>query len=188
MSRIPSLSALVLGALTALGFGLVACDTEDASSSVIDNAYPAAPADGSDPAKQTVVYRAWWFATYYAAPVPGGASSDIQRAVPASDFAYAVLAPGWDPASETPPTSLVLVKSKAPFAVERGALVHVTISDATFAGNCAARQPLSQEEADFITQSIFPGVFTDKVYDAKTCTTKDVTEADAAVDAPAEGG
>ena len=178
MNRIRSLSALLLTALAATGLGLVACDTEDASSSVVDNAYP----------ESTVVYRAWWFATYYASPIPGGASSDIQRAVPASDFAYAVLAPGWDPASETPPTNLVVVKSKAPFAVERGALVHVTVSDATFAGNCAASQPLSQEEADFITQSIFPGLFTDKIYDAKTCTTKDVTEADAAVDAPAEGG
>ena len=174
MTPIRRFSFALLAAVAAAGPALVACDTEDASSSVVDNAYPEA----------TVVYRAWWFATYYPTPVPGGASSAVERAVPASDVAYAVLAPGWDPASTTPPTDLVIVRSKTPFAVERGARVHITISDATFDGSCAAGRPLSQEEADFVTQRIFPGVFADKIYDARTCTTKDANVADAA----AEGG
>jgi len=177
MNRIPTLSLLLLAALAAAALALAACDTETASSSVIDNDYPAAPADGSDPGKQTVVYRAWWFATYYPTPVPGGASSDVLRAVPASDFAYAVLAPGWDPASPSPPTRFVIVKSKAALAVELGDLLHIAVSDATFAGHCAAGQPLTQDEADFVTERIFPGVFTGKTYDAKTCTTTDVTDA-----------
>ncbi|CAN5924441.1 hypothetical protein BH11MYX4_BH11MYX4_39680 [soil metagenome] len=177
MNRIPTFSLLLLASLSSAALSLVACDTETASSSVIDNGYPAPPADGSDPAKQTVVYRAWWFATYYPAPIPGGASSDVQRAVPASDVAYAVLAPGWDPASTTPPPRLVVVRSKAPLAVARCDLLRIVFSDTTFTGDCAAGQPLSQDEADFVTQRIFPGVFTDMTYDAKTCTTREVTDA-----------
>lgn len=177
MSRLHAFSALLLASLSAAALSLVACDTENASSSVIDNAYPAAP-DG-DPAKQTVVYRAWWFATYYPAPVAAGASSEVQRAVPASDVAYAVLAPGWDPASTTAPAQLVIVKSRTPLAVARGELLHIAVSDATFTGSCAALEPLSQEEADFATQSLFPGVFAGKAYDARSCTTTDVPDAGA---------
>jgi hypothetical protein len=44
------------------------------------------------------------------------------------------------------------------------------VDDRTFTGNCAAGQPLSQDEADFVTQRIFPGEIGTATYDAKTCT------------------
>ena len=174
-------------AATASGAALcfaVACDTADATQAIVDNAYPA-PAADADPATQTVVYRAWWVATYFPTPVGAGTSSEQERSVPVTGTAYAVLAPGWDPASETPPTKLVVVQSKAPLSIDRGDTLHITVSDATFTGNCAANQPLSQADADFITQSIFPGEFTNATYDAATCTMT-VTDADAGSDAPAD--
>ena len=91
-----------------------------------------------------------------------------------------------------PPTALMVVKSKAPFSVGRGDLLHIAVSDQTFAGNCAAKEPLSQEDVDFITQRIFPAEFTGFTYDAKTCTMKPVPSdagagADGPADAPADG-
>ncbi len=166
-----SLVSLSLAALCGTAVGGVACDTEDATMTVLDNAYPASPDGGGDPATQTVVYRAWWVTTYFSAPVPAGMSSDVERTVPVADFAYAVLAPKWDPASATPPANLVVVKSKAPLAIDRGDTLHIAVSDQTFMGNCASNQPLSQDDADFITQRIFPGEFANVTYDAKTCTT-----------------
>jgi hypothetical protein len=148
---------------------LAACETEDPSKAVVDNGYPAT-AEGADPAHQTVVYRAWWVATYFGEPVGGGSTSTEQRSVPASDVAYAVLAPDWDPASATPPARFVFVRSKAPLSVARGDTLHIVVDDGTFTGNCAAGQPLSQDDADFITQRIFPGEIGTATYDAKTCT------------------
>ena len=159
---------------------LAACETEDASHAVVDNGY-AAP--------NTVVYRAWWVATYFPDPVPGATTSSEQRSVPASDFAYAVLAPDWDPSSATPPTRFVVLKSKAPLALARGETLHIVVDDQTFAGSCAAAQPLSQDDADFITQRIFPGEFANATYDAKTCTTTSTSPAaPAATDAGLDGG
>jgi len=161
-------------AVSSLVVAFAACDTEDASKAVVENGY-----------RQTVVYRAWWVATYFPEPVAGGATSTEQRSVPASDFAYAVLAQNWDPASATPPAAFVVVRSKAPLSVARGDTLHITIDDQTFTGSCAADQPLSQEEADLITQRIFPGEFANVTYDAKTCTT--TPAASAASDGGAKG-
>jgi hypothetical protein len=161
-------------AVSTLFVALAACDTEDASKAVVDNGY-----------RQTVVYRAWWVATYFPEPVAGATTSSEQRSVPASDFAYAVLAPNWDPASATPPATFVVVKSKTPLSVARGDTLHITVDDQTFTGSCAADQPLSQEEADFITQRIFPGEFANVTYDAKTCAS--TPAASAANDAGADG-
>jgi hypothetical protein len=160
MKTIDQLRALLLASLLVCA-ALAACDTEDPSKAVVDNGYPAS----SGP----VVYRAWWVATYFAAPVNGGATSTEQRSVPASDFAYAVLAPGWDPASGAAPSAFVFVKSKAALSVARGGTLHIVVDDQTFTGSCAANQPLTQDEADFITQRIFPGELGTMVYDAKTC-------------------
>jgi hypothetical protein len=180
MSSLRSLSVLVAAATLAGAVALVACEGETPTHAVVDNAYPAV-AEGAGPATQTVVYRAWWVATYFDEPVAGGATSAEQRSVPATDFAYAVLAPGWDPANQTPPSRLVVVKSKAPLSIARGEVLHIAISDQTFTGSCSAGQPLSQEEADFVTQSIFPGEFANVTYDAKTCTAT-------SIDADAGGG
>jgi hypothetical protein len=170
-------------AVSSLAVALAACDTEDASKAVVDNGYPGV-AQGGDPARQTVVYRAWWVATYFPEPVAGASTSSEQRSVPASDFAYAVLASNWDPASATPPATFVVVKSKAPLSVARGDTLHIVVDDQAFTGSCAADQPLSQEEADFITQRIFPGEFANVTYDARTCTT--TPAASAASDAGAK--
>lgn len=163
-------------AVSALVVALGGCATEDASKAVVDNGYSAT---------QTVVYRAWWVATYFPEPVAGGAASTEQRSVPASDFAYAVLAPDWDPASATPPARFVVVKSKAPLSLTRGATLHIVVDDQSFTGSCTAGQPLSQEEADFITQRIFPGEFANVTYDAKTCAS--TPSPSAASDAGADG-
>jgi hypothetical protein len=182
MSPLRSLSVLLFAVAASAATAMLACETETATSAVVDNAYPAPP-EGADPALQTVVYRAWWVATYFQDPVAGGAASAEQRSIPASEVAYAVLAPEWDPASTTPPSRLIVVKSKAPLTSTRGELLHIAVSDQTFTGNCLAAQPLSQEEADFITQRIFPGEFEGVTYDAKTCTSTAVPTDEAGVDA-----
>jgi hypothetical protein len=175
-ARITSLLGLV--SALSLGTHLAACETEAPTKAVVENAYPA-PVDGADPAHQTVVYRAWWVTTYFPEAVPAGASSTEQRSVPAADFAYALLAKGWDPSSTTPPTAFVVVKSKAPLSVARGEVLPIVVSDATFSGNCAANAPLSQEDADFITQRLFPREFSGFTYNAKTCTMTAEVEAGA---------
>jgi len=164
-----------------------ACKTEDPSRVAIENAYPAPSADaGSVPAN--VVYHAWWSATYFAHPVAPGATSEEERAVPATDTVYVVLAPGWDPSSEAPPTSLVALKSKTPLSIGRGDLLTIRVSDELFTGNCAAQQPLTQDDADFVTQRIFPGDFEGYTYDAKTCTLTATGGADASAPVPADAG
>jgi len=184
-SLLPALAVALV-----LAIALAACETEDASHAVVDNVY-AAP--------HAVVYRAWWVATYFPDPVPATMTSAEQRSVPATDFAYAVLAPDWDPWSATAPSKLVVLKSKAPLALARGETLHIVVDDRTFVGSCAAGQPLSQDDADFITQRIFPGEFAGATYDAKTCTTTSTsptapaatdagTDADARATDAADGG
>jgi hypothetical protein len=145
-----------LGLLLLLG--AAACETPDPTKAVVDNAYPG-----------TVVYKAWWAATLFNDPVRPGESSDEQRSVPETDVVYALLAPGWDPESGSPPVKLIAVKSKTAISAPRGDTLHIVFSDQTFAGNCAVGQPLSQEDADFITQRIFPGELANATYDARTC-------------------
>ena len=183
------LSILLLMACSGGAAAVTACETETPTPSLIENAYPAPP-DGGDPTKQTVVYRAWWVSTSYPEPLAGGTSSSEFRSVPATDFAYAVLAPGWDPASTSPPTRLLVVKSKGPLEATRGETLRITVSTETFTGDCDAKQPLSQDDADFITQRIFPGAFANRTYDARTCVTTAVTEAgaDGGPDGGADGG
>ncbi len=150
---------------------LLGCETETATKAVVDDQYAS-----------TVVYRVWREATYFPSPVAPGASSEELRSVPATDFAYALLAPGWDPASASPPTSFVVLKSKQPLSASRGDTLHIAVSDATFAGSCDAHQPLTQADTDFIAERIFPGELAAFAYDAATCTT--VPIADGGVDAP----
>jgi hypothetical protein len=98
--------------------------------------------------------------------------------VPASaNTAYVILAPGWDPKSPTPPTSLVGMQSRNGFGVELGDTLQIPVDDATFIGNCASGSSLSQAQADFITQFVFPSDFATLRYDAATCTTAPVGDA-----------
>lgn len=189
MKRFQALGLLSIACAgcAALSLIVTACDTPDPTKAVVDNAYPEL-ADGGDPSTQVVVYKAWFVTTLFTDPVLPAQSSDELRSVPATDTAYALLAPGWDPEGTAPPTTLIAVQSKGKVSVSRGDVLHLSISDATFTGSCAAKQPLAQADADFITQRIFPGDFADKTYDAATCTATPIPGGDAAADAGTEGG
>jgi hypothetical protein len=160
--------ALALGAARVL----VGCDTETATSSVVENAYPAV-----DGGVGPMVYRAWWLATYYGDPVAPRGTSATERSVPGTDFAYAVLAPDWDPTSPTPPKRLVALRSKTKIDASRGDALAIVVDDAHFDGNCEGGKLLAQADADFITERIFPGEFAGKTYDAQTCSLREASDA-----------
>jgi hypothetical protein len=151
-----------------------ACDAS-ATYAVIDNGY-AATADDAGMGPQNVVYRGWWSVTYFATPVSAGSESDPNRVVPATDYAYAVLAPGWDPASGSPPKTLLPMRTTARVSVARGDTLHIVVSSDTAAGDCSAGHPLTQDVADLITQSVFPAEFAGVTYDAATCTATPITD------------
>jgi len=165
-----------IGLLVALG----ACATEDATTAVVDNAYPR------DPTGSIVVYRVWWQTTLFPDPVGAGESSAELRAVPSTDVAYALLAPGYEPTSDTPPAKLVLAMTKVPLSVNRGRTLHIVVSDDLFVGNCAASGRLTQQEADFIASRIFPGDLAGRAYDPTTCTLSG--EADGGTDSAVDAG
>jgi hypothetical protein len=154
---------------------LPACATPDATYAVVDDAYPGVP-EGGDASGTIAVYEGWWLVATFATPVAGGAESETERVVPGTDTAYFVLAPGWDPASGTPPPRLLPAMTKAPVAVDRGGTLHIQVDDAHVAGNCAAGQPLTQDQADFVTRRIFPGAFAGLAYDAATCSASPITD------------
>lgn len=158
---------LVLMAGLGASGALSACDSPDPTFAVIDNQ------------AQMAVYEGWWSVTLFSVPVPAGAVGDPERAVTSTETAYALLAPAWDPTSGTPPTTLIPVMSAQELHAAHGDTLHIVVSDATMLGNCAAGKPLSQEQADIITQSIFPGPFTGKTYDAATCVTTMLPSVDA---------
>ena len=141
----------------------------------VDTPYTSVALDNDYPASSTtplVVYEAFWEATAFATPVPPGGSSGTQSTVPASNnTAWAVLAPGWDPSSTEPPSSFVVLQSRAGFGVDLNDTLHIRVDDATFAGNCSAGSFLTQAQADFITQIVFPSTFAGLHYDAATCRT-----------------
>jgi hypothetical protein len=161
-------TASLLGPLLVLG-----CETSDPTSAVLNNEYPA----GGDPSAAVAVYKAWWSVALFAAPVAAGAASDSVRVVPGSDYAYALLAPGWDPTSDTPPAALIPVRTAVELAVDRGDTLSIVISDSTTVGNCSAGKPLAAEDASFIVERIFPGEFVGVAYDPATCTAVPVADA-----------
>jgi hypothetical protein len=162
-----SLAALVLIAL----LGSASCDTEDPTTVVVDNAYPVVPA-GGDVAKEMTVFKVWWVTSLLPDAVPPGGAGQPERTVPNSDFAYALLAPGWDPSSPAPPPRLFAAKSASRLSAARGDTLHIHVSDDTFVGNCNAARPLSQDDATFITTRIFPAEFARMIYDSKSCTAR----------------
>lgn len=156
-----------LGAVTLLLSVIVAgCDHAPVTTVAVVNGYaPSAP-------RPLVVYRAYWHAISFADPVLPGSPSEPQDTVAASaNTAYALLAPGWDPTSGTSPDSLVVLQSRAGFEVHLDTALQIVVDDTTFVGNCAVGSVLSQEQADFITQLVFPTEFAPFSYDAATCTT-----------------
>jgi hypothetical protein len=141
---------------------------------VVDNNYPASAA------APLVVYQAYWQAVAFKTPVPPGSSSAPQSTVPASDnTAWAVLAPGWAPSSSSPPTAFVVLQSRSAFTVHLDNTLRIPVDDADFAGNCATGSALTQSQADFITQLVFPSLFQGLQYDAATCRTTPVGDAGA---------
>ncbi len=160
-----------IAALLAVPMPLVmtACETETPTTAVVENDYPAV-SDGGDPAQELSIYKVWYSTTVFLDPLAPGQESDSQRIVPASDHAYVLLAAGWDPSSTTTPAKLIPIRSTDAFTISRGGSLRIGVSDPAFVGNCGAGKPLSQDDADFITQRIFPGDFAAVEYDAKTCT------------------
>jgi hypothetical protein len=111
-----------------------------------------------------VIQRARWHAVELTEPIAPGAASAPRDTVPASETpAYALR--GEDPAA------LVVLRSRAGFAVGLNQTLTIVVDDTTFAGDCAAGSPLEQREADFITERVFASVFAGLRYDAATCTT-----------------
>jgi hypothetical protein len=148
---------------------IAACNTSDPSSAVLANEYPTASDAGS--ADSMAVYKGWWAVAQFADPVAAGQVSDPVRVVPGSDYGYALLAPGWDPSGDTPPATLIPLRSAQKLTVARGGTLNFVVSDEATLGNCSAGKPLTQEDADFITQRIFPVEFSNANYDAARCRT-----------------
>jgi hypothetical protein len=115
------------------------------------------------------VYKVWWVTTLMPDAVAPGGEGQVQRTVPGAGVAYAVLAPGWDPRSGSAPTRFLAAKATLSLAASQGKTLHIHVSDSTFDGNCAAGEALSQDDADFVTQRIFPAEFAGQAYDAATC-------------------
>jgi hypothetical protein len=155
-----------------LASALAGCETADATYAVVENGYEA----DAGPTTATVVYKTWWSVALFPEPVAAGETSAPVRVVPGADFAYALLAPGWNPGGADMPALFVPVRTTAKLSVERGGTLRVAISDATAIGNCAAGEPLSADDAAFIVDRIFPGEFTGMTYDPATCTSTPVTE------------
>lgn len=150
----------------AVAFATAGCANVDTPTTqvVIDNDYP------NDPGRTPVVYEAKWQAVVFPDPIAPGSSSAAQASVPCSpNTAWVVLAPGWDPQSSTPPTALVVLRSKTDFQLPLDHTLHIPVDDEHFVGRCGVSAPLSQSEADFITQRVFPDTFASLRYDAATC-------------------
>jgi hypothetical protein len=154
------MSPAVSWGLVLASASLLSCDTPH-TEAVLTNAY-----------NDAVVYAASWSVVKFPGPLAPGASTEAQTAIAASaNTAYAVLAIGWDPASPTPPTSLVVVESASGYDLHWDSTLTITASDEAFVGHCGASPLMPQADADFITQRIFPELFAGHTYDASTCTT-----------------
>ena len=147
---------------------VVGCETEDATTVVVDNQYPDA-VDASPSIVANVIYRASWVTTYFDVPVAPGTSSESLRGVPNSDTAYVLLAPGWDPTSAEAPSAFAVRQSIVPFSSTRGHELHIGVSDETFTGNCVAGKALSDVDRAFLVERIFPLELTKLTYDPNTC-------------------
>jgi hypothetical protein len=142
---------------------LAACDTPHTTVAVT-NAYTKA--DG------IVVYRAFWLAARFDAPVAPQETSDAADTPPSSgSTAYALLAPGWDASGGAPPLSLVAVQSKSDLALHFDRALTISVDDTAFEGRCGSGTQLTQAQADLITQRVFAADFAGDHYDPSTCAT-----------------
>ena len=153
-----------------------ACETSDPTLAVLDNAYSA-----SDTRGNVTVYDGWWSVAAFFAPIAAGAESAPVRVVKGTDTAYVLLARDWEPTLGSPAT-LIPARTRNELTVGRGDTLHIRIAPETVDCDCATGQPLTQDDADFITQRIFPGEFANVMYDAATCTSS--PSADGADGAP----
>ena len=157
---------VAIASFACLPFGM-GCNTAEPTTAVLSNEYPSASDASSTDAMP--VYKAWWSVAQFPDAVPAGQVSDPVRIVQGNDYGYALLAPGWDTTSGEPPTTLIPLRSAEKLSVGRGELLTFVVSAQSTVGDCNTSVPLSQEEADFITQRIFPGEFEGVVYDAASC-------------------
>lgn len=159
------LSGIAMGTLLALSPS--GCDAPS-TRVIVENRF-------SPSANSYVIYRAFWQAVSFTTPIAPGSSSDPANTIAASDnTAYAVVAPGWDPQSPAAPTSFILLQSEHGFSVHVNETLDIPIDDLLFSGNCAVGRPLDQDQADFLTQRVFAGVFDGLGYDAATCSTTSI--------------
>jgi len=152
------------------------CNTSEPTTAVLSNEYPS-ESDASS-VDSLVVYKGWWSVALFPEAVPAGQVSDPVRIVSGSDYGYALLAPGWDATIGAPPTTLIPLRSAQKLSVGRGELLTFVVSERATLGDCKTSVPLSQDDADFITQRIFPGEFAGLVYDAANCTTSPISRAE----------
>jgi hypothetical protein len=127
---------------------LLACD--DPSMIVVDDAYT----------DDTIVDAVWWSETLVPDSIAPGGESPAYRTTPGEDFAYLVLERGGE---------VFVARTSIALGVDRGAVLHVVVSPERIIGDCATSARLTQAEADFITQRIFPDRFARTIYDAATC-------------------
>jgi len=156
---------------------IAACHTSEPTTAVLSNEYSASTDARS--ATAMPVYKGWWAVAQFPDPVAAGQVSDPVRIVPGRDYGYALLAPGWDPSTEALPGALIPVRSAHELSVERGELLTFVVSEQATVGDCGAGKPLSQEDADYVCQRIFPEVFAGLRYDAASCTTAPARDAEA---------
>jgi hypothetical protein len=150
-------------------FTMVACDSD--ATVVLDNRYP------STSGEPQFVYRAQFMQAQWDTAVPPQSSSVPESTLETSgDWAYVLLAPGWDARMDAGPQSFVVLKSYETIAAGAGKDVRIAIDDTTFRGRCAAGSFLTQVEADAITNAFFSDALDGFVYNASDCTTTKVSD------------
>jgi hypothetical protein len=160
---------LVPFAAASLAFAALTGCNDSPTTALVENLYPTG-ADGGTDAETMTVFKVWWVTTLFARPLGPGMTSETERVVPGSDFAYALLAPGWSPDDGSAPRRLIAIKSASKLSVATHDLLQIVMSDDQFVGNCAAGKPLSAADARLIVERLFPGAFAALVYDPATCT------------------
>ena len=171
----------VMVALAAVASGASGCD-DTPTTAVVQNGYESAADGGS--AATNAVFKVWWVTTLFPTPIAAGETSETERTIPGTDFAYALLAPGWQADSGAKPAKLIAVKSTQKLSATVHDQLTIVVSDSQFAGNCAAGSTLGADDAQRIVERIFPGDFAGVRYDPVTCSTTPVagdggTETDA---------
>jgi hypothetical protein len=187
----PSVVAAVAVAVAAAApIALCGCN-DSPTTAVVENGYPLSDDAGSDAGGGTAtmtIFKAWWVTTLFPFPVGPAATSETERTIPGSDFAYALLAPGWSPDDGGAPGRLIAIKSTQKLSVAAHERLRITVSDDQFAGNCAAGSSLAPEDAQLIVERIFPGDFAGVTYDPATCASTPIPtpNVDASTDASAD--